>query len=308
MRTHSMSTTPKIEVLRTPEACFERLPDFNYAQHYLDDLRGYEGLRIHYVDEGPKDGEHTYLCLHGEPTWAYLYRKMIPVFIASGGRVVAPDWLGFGRSDKPVDDAVYGFRFHRNMMLEFIKKLDLVNITLVVQDWGGLLGLTLPREMAERFCRLIIMNTTLATGKPPSEGFTNWREYVAANPDLAVGNLMERACPNINKMEAAAYDAPFPDQAYKAGVRRFPQMVMTEPDMEGVDISKRAATFWRDDWQGESFMAIGVQDPVLGRDVMERMRETIGNCPEPLLIEEAGHFVQEYGDQVAKAALASFNG
>ncbi len=302
-----MSIGSKMEIIRTPEACFDRLPDFDFVPHYLDDLLGYEGLRIHYVDEGPKDGEHTYLCLHGEPTWAYLYRNMIPVFKAFGGRVVAPDWLGFGRSDKPVDDAVYGFHFHRNMMLELIKKLDLTNITLVVQDWGGLLGLTLPHEMPERFSRLIIMNTALATGISPSDGFINWRDYVAANPDLAVGKMMARACPNLSEGESAAYDAPFPDRSYKAGVRRFPQMVMTEPDMEGVNTSKRAAAFWRDDWQGESFMAIGVQDPVLGRDVMERMCKLIRNCPEPLLIEEAGHFVQEYGDQVAKAALASFN-
>lgn len=303
-----MPVVSKIEALRTPDIRFDNLPDFDFSPNYIDDLHGYEGLRIHYVDEGPKDGKHTYLCLHGEPTWAYLYRKMIPIFTASGARVVAPDWLGFGRSDKPIDDAVYGFHFHRNMMLEFIKKLDLTNITLVVQDWGGLLGLTLPHEMPERFSRLIIMNTALATGIPPSEGFINWRDYVAANPDLAVGDLMGRACSNLSKFEAAAYDAPFPDQTYKAGVRRFPQMVMIEPDMEGVDISKRAAQYWRDDWQGESFMAIGIQDPVLGPDVMQGMCELIRNCPKPLLIEEAGHFVQEYGDQIAKAALEKFEG
>ena len=165
-----------MKTVRTPDERFKTLPDFPYQPNYIDDLPGYESLRVHYVNEGPRDVEHTYLCLPGEPTWAYLFRKMIPVFLADGGRVVAPDWLGFGRSDKPVDDDVYGFHFHRNMMIEFIKRLDLRNITLVVQDWGGVLGLTLPQDMPERFARLIIMNTALATGVKPSDGFLAWRE------------------------------------------------------------------------------------------------------------------------------------
>ena len=160
--------------------------------------------------------------------------------------------------------------------------------------------------MPERFSRLIIMNTALATGVKPSDGFMAWRAYVAANPDLAVGKLMKRSCPNLSDAEVAAYDAPFPDVTYKAGVRRFPEMVMTDPDMEGVDVSKRAARFWREDWEGQSFMAIGAQDPVLGTDVMMRMQHLIRNCPDPMILPEAGHFVQEWGEEVAKAALASF--
>ena len=295
-----------MEALRTSDDRFENLPDFNYAPHYIDDLSGYEDLRIHYVDEGPADAAHTYLCLHGEPTWAYLFRKMIPPFVAAGGRVVAPDWLGFGRSDKPVNDSDYGFHFHRNMMLALIERLDLKNITLVVQDWGGLLGLTLPMEMPDRFAGLIIMNTALATGVPPSEGFMAWRAYVAANPDLAVGKLMKRSCPELSDAEMAAYDAPFPDVSYKAGVRRFPAMVMTDPDMEGVETSKRALLFWREQWSGESFMAVGAQDPVLGPEIMERMRGVIRGCPEALILPDTGHFVQESGDLVAAAALKSF--
>ena len=148
-------------VLRTPDDRFANLPDWPHAPHYIDDLSGYDGLRVHYVDEGPSDAAHTVLCLHGEPTWAYLYRRMIPVFREAGHRVVAPDWLGFGRSDKPEADDTYGFNWHRDMMLRLIERLDLTNITLVVQDWGGLLGLTLPHEMPERFDRLLIMNTAL---------------------------------------------------------------------------------------------------------------------------------------------------
>jgi len=293
-------------VLRTPDHRFENLPDFPFAPNYVDTLQGYEGLRIHYLDEGDQNAEHTYLCLHGEPTWAFLFRKMIPEFVGSGGRVVAPDWIGFGRSDKLEDDADYGFHIHRTMMLRLIEKLDLKNITLVVQDWGGVLGLTLPHEMPERFNGLIIMNTALATGVPPSEGFIAWRKYVAENPDIAVGGLMKRSCPQLTEQEVAAYDAPFPDQSYKAGVRRFPAMVMTDPGMEGIETSKTALEFWKNGWSGESFMAVGAQDPVLGIDIMERMQKVIRNCPPALILPEAGHFVQEWGDVVARAALTTF--
>lgn len=253
-----------MEILRTPDERFADLPGYAYAPNYVDDLKGYEGLRVHYLDEGPSDAPRTFLCLHGEPTWAYLYRRMIPVFAASGARVVAPDWLGFGRSDKPVDDAVYGFHFHRDMMLAFIDRLDLGDVTLVVQDWGGILGLTLPMDRPERFSRLIVMNTAIPVGGSAGPGFLAWRDYVASRPDMDCAALMKRACPHLTDAEAQAYEAPFPDQRYKAGVRRFPQLVMVEPGMEGIETARRARCFWRDEWQGESFMAVGEKDPVLG--------------------------------------------
>jgi len=201
------------KTLRTPDDRFQGLPDWPYAPRYVDDLAGYKDLRVHYVDEGPKDAR-CFLCLHGEPTWAYLYRKMLPEFLGSGARVVCPDWLGFGRSDKPVGDAVYGFNFHRNMMIALIRRLDLRRVTLVVQDWGGLLGLTLPMDMPERIERLLVMNTALAVGKPAGPGFDAWRAYVAANPDMNCAALMARATPVLSKAEAAAYAAPFPDVRY----------------------------------------------------------------------------------------------
>lgn len=292
-----------IEALRTPDERFEGLPDWPWAPRYVDDLPGYEGLRVHYVDEGSEDAGRVFLCLHGEPTWAYLYRKMIPVFLASGARVICPDWLGFGRSDKPVADAVYGFGFHRAMMLALIDRLDLRRITLVVQDWGGLLGLTLPMDRAGRFERLLVMNTALAVGKPAGAGFDEWRAYVAANPDMDCARLMARACPHLSADEAAAYEAPFPDVTYKAGVRRFPQMVMTAPGMEGVETSRRAVGFWGNDWQGESFMAIGMKDPVLGPGPMAALHARIRGCPAPMEVAEGGHFLQEWGGPVAEAAL-----
>jgi haloalkane dehalogenase len=297
-----------LEKARTPDERFTGLPGYAFAPNYTDTLPGYEGLRVHYVDEGPKAARHTFLCLHGQPTWSYLYRKMIPVFRETGARVIAPDWLGFGRSDKPVEDGVYTFGFHRNMMLALIRQLDLTQITLVVQDWGGLLGLTLPMEMPERFERLIVMNTTLAVGASPSEGFNQWKAYARSQPDMDVSALMKRGTPVLSDAEAAAYGAPFPNVSFKAGVRRFPELVMVAPDMEGVDISTRAAAWWTSVWRGQSFMAIGAADPVLGLSVMTALREQIQGCPEPLVLPDAGHFVQEWGEPVARAALSSFGG
>ena len=295
-----------IQAKRTPDARFENLPGFDYVPHYVDDLTGYEGLRVHYLDEGPKDADHTFLCLHGQPTWSYLYRKMIPVFTGTGARVVAPDWLGFGKSDKPVEDDVYTYNFHRNMLLEFIKRLDLANITLVCQDWGGILGLSVPMDMPARFKRLIVMNTALPVGKSAGEGFEAWKAYNRTQPDMDVAGLMKRGTPVLSDDEANAYAAPFPDQSYKAGVRRFPELVMVTPDMEGVETSKRAVTWWSQEWDGDSLMAVGAADPVLGKPAMTGLQAIIRNCPEPLVIEEAGHFVQEWGDQVAVTALKAF--
>lgn len=292
-----------MDVLRTPDDRFRDLPDWDFAPHYVDDLAGYEGLRVHYVDEGAKDAERVFLCLHGQPTWSYLYRKMIPEFAASGARVIAPDWLGFGRSDKPMADDVYRFHFHRDMMIAFVQALDLKNITLVVQDWGGVLGLTLPHAMPDRISRLLVMNTALAIGTPAGKGFNGWRAYNKANPDMDITALMARSTPILSEAEAAAYGAPFPDVTHKAGVRRFPDMVMTDPDMEGVNTSKAALNFYQNDWAGESFMAIGMQDPVLGPPVMEWLKSVIKGCPEPMKVADAGHFVQEWGEPIATAAM-----
>ena len=277
--------------MRTPDERFANLPGFDFAPHYVD----WRGHRVHYLDEGR--GERVFLCLHGEPTWSYLYRKMIPRFVASGARVVAPDFVGFGRSDKPDDESLYTFDFHRQFLLDFIARLELRHITLVVQDWGGVLGLTLPMEVP--IDGLFIMNTALATGDLPlSEGFVAWRAYVAANPDLACGKLLARACPRLSAAEAAAYDAPFPDARYKAGVRRFPPMVPEKYDDPGAAISRKARDWLKNSWRGETFMAVGAKDPVLGVPVMKQLRSWIAGCPEPVVIEDGGHFLQEWGDEV----------
>ena len=290
-----------IEALRTPDDRFADLPGYTFPPRYVD----LDGLRMHYIDEGPLDGP-VFLCLHGQPSWSYLYRKMIPVF-ASAGRVIAPDLFGFGRSDKPVKDDIYTFEFHRASLLNLIDRLDLNDITLVCQDWGGILGLTLPMDRPGRFNRLVVMNTALGTGERPlGQGFEDWRAFNRSQPDMDVNALMQRATPILSSAEAAAYSAPFPDARYKAGVRRFPELVPANPDAEGAEISRRAARWWKEEWTGPSFMAIGAQDPVLTPAMMETLRATIRGCPEAMVISDAGHFVQEWGEPIARAALAEF--
>ena len=280
--------------MRTSDARFANLPGFAFQPHYTQ----WRDWRVHYLDEGKS--ERTFLCLHGEPTWSYLYRRMIPPFVNSGARVIAPDFVGFGRSDKPQDEQLYTFDFHRRFLLDFIEGLQLRKITLVVQDWGGLLGLTLPMEMPERFERLLVMNTTLGTGDVDlSEGFIAWRAYVRKNPDLGCGKLLARSCPHLTVEEAAAYDAPFPDGAAKAGVRRFPELVPERYDDPGAATSRKARDWLSSAWKGEAFMAIGMKDPVLGPAVMQELRKSIRNCREPHLVAQGGHFLQEWGEEVA---------
>ena len=284
--------------MRTPDERFANLPGFSWPPNYLE----WNGLRVHYVDAGA--GPRTLLCLHGEPTWSYLYRKMIPPFVATGYRVLAPDFIGFGRSDKPEDESFYTFDRHRDFLLWFIETLGVKNVTLAVQDWGGLLGLTLPMEMPERFERLLVMNTGLGTGDVPlGEGFLAWRAYVAKTPNLDCAKLLARACPQLSAGEAAAYEAPFPDAASKAGVRRFPALVPDRPDAPGAAISRRAREWLSKSWQGETFMAVGAKDPVLGPPAMQALRKLIRGCPEPWLHPEGGHFLQEWGEDVASEAL-----
>ena len=299
--------TAAIASVRTPDDQFEGLSGYDFEPHYIDPLPGGTGLRMHYLDEGPKDAEHTFLCLHGEPTWSYLYRKMIPVFVESGARVVAPDFFGFGRSDKPTEDDTYTFDFHLDSLAAFIEHLGLKNVTLVCQDWGGLLGLTLPIRVPGLVSRLVIMNTALGVALGPvTKGFAEWRDYVKNTPDFDVAKLMRRSVPGITDAEAAAYEAPFVDASYKAGVRTFPAIVPVTPEMGGVEISRKAASFWSTQWDGPTFMAVGEQDPVLGPKVMKMVRGMIRGCPDPLMLPHAGHFVQECGDEVARAALAAF--
>ncbi|MBL8520178.1 MAG: alpha/beta fold hydrolase [Betaproteobacteria bacterium] len=298
-----------MDTLRTPDSRFDNLPGYDFAPHYCEDLPSTPGLRVHYLDEGPRDAEVTWLCLHGQPTWSYLYRRMIPVFVAAGQRVVAPDFLGFGRSDKPLHEAAYSFDFHRQMLIELVDRLALERIRLVCQDWGGLIGLTLPMAAPQRYAGLLVMNTALGTGDLPlGDGFLAWRAYARSQPDLDIAALMKRSTPHLSIAEAQAYAAPFPDVRYKAGVRRFPELVPDHPEAGGAAISRAARDWWRASWSGPSLMAIGMQDPVLGPPAMRYLHQQIRHCPPPLELAEAGHFVQEWGEPVARAALVALSG
>lgn len=296
------------DALRTPDSAFAGLPGYPWAPHYLSDLPALAGWRLHHLDEGPPDAPRTWLCLHGNPAWSYLYRRMIPVFLAAGDRVVAPDLIGFGKSDKPKKDGFHRFGWHREVLLALIERLDLRNVVLVVQDWGGLLGLTLPMAAPQRYRGLLLMNTLLATGDTPlSPGFLAWREMCAQKPLYGVGRLFARGNPHLTPAECAAYDAPFPDAGHRAALRAFPRLVPERPEDEGAAISRQAQAFWRDRWQGQSLMVVGAQDPVLGEPVMRALAQDIRGCPDPWILPEAGHFVPEHGERIAHEACRHFS-
>ena len=295
-----------MKALTTPADRFDALPGFPWrTRRWSDDATC--GLTLAYLDEGPADADRVLLCLHGNPSWAYLYRKMVPVLLASGARVLAPDLIGFGRSDKPVLESDHSFDFHRTSLLRFIEALDLRRIALVVQDWGGLFGLTLPMEMPERFERVLLMNTAFGIGQV-TDGFRAWRAFSNSRPDLDVGALFRRSEPTLSAGEIAAYDAPFPDARYKAALRAFPNLVPDGVDAPGAAVSRAAQTWFRTAWRGASFMAIGMKDPVMGEPAMLALQRSILGCPEPMRVQEGGHFVQEHGAAIAAAALAHWDG
>jgi len=295
-----------MEALVTPSERFADLRGFPWAaRRWSGTLTA--GLNLAYLDEGDAAADRVFLCLHGNPSWGYLYRKMIPVFTASGARVVVPDLLGFGRSDKPLHESDHSFDFHRNYLLRFVEALDLRHVTLVVQDWGGLFGLTLPMATPDRFERLLLMNTGFGTGEV-TDGFRAWRAFSNSRPDLDVGALFRRSEPTLTEAEIAAYDAPFPDARYKAALRAFPNLVPDGADAPGAALSRDALDWFGRAWRGDSFMAIGMKDPVMGEAAMTRLRRSIPGCPEPMRLAAAGHFTQEHGADIARAALAHWGG
>jgi haloalkane dehalogenase len=290
-----------VELLRTPDSRFRDLPGFPFEPNYVEA----DGVRIHYVDEGPANAAPV-LLMHGEPSWSYLYRKMIPVIADAGHRVVAPDLVGFGRSDKPADRSDYTYQRHVDWMAGFIKALDLEGITLFGQDWGGLIGLRLAAEDEKRFDRLIAANTFLPTGDiPPGEAFMRWRDYSQRVDDLDVGWIVNRSCVNdLSDDVKAAYEAPFPDKSFKAGALEFPLLVPIAPDDPASGPNRRA---WEvlGRWEKPLLTCFGDSDPITkGGD-----RFFQSACPgakgQPhTTIEGAGHFLQEdKGEDVAKVVV-----
>lgn len=285
-----------MQVVRTPDERFEALPDFPFAPHYVEIDDGEGGrLRVHYVDEGPRDG-HTVLLLHGEPSWCFLYRHIIPQLVDGGCRVIAPDLVGFGKSDKPTEKSDYTYNRHVNwMQAAIIDHLDISDATFFGQDWGGLIGLRLVAENASRFARVVISNTGLPTGDHPlTEAFMAWQHYSKTSPDFDIGRLINAA--TVRELladEVAAYDAPFPDDTYKAGARIFPSLVPTAPD-DPTASANRAAWEIFDRWEKPFLCCFSDRDPVTrGGDgaFLSRVPGTAGQPHET--IENAHHFVQE---------------
>jgi len=217
-----------MKFLTTPDSRFSDLPDYPFNPNYVEVG---DGMQMHYVKEGAGE-KGLILCLHGEPSWSYLYRKMIPVFVASGYQVIAPDLIGFGRSSKPTETSDYTYQTHLDWMRTFIEKLDLRDINLFVQDWGGLIGLRMLAEMPDRFSRAVAANTGLPTGeRGASEAFTKWQKFSQTVDVFPVGPMIQRSTVSeMTDAEVAAYDAPFPDETYKAGARIFPALVPTTSD------------------------------------------------------------------------------
>lgn len=290
-----------MDFLRTPDERFADLPDFPFAPHYVD----VDGLRMHYLDEGPPDGE-VVLLLHGEPSWSYLYRRMIPVLTRAGLRAVAIDLVGFGRSDKPTRREDYTYQAHVDWTWAAIEAIGLTDITLVCQDWGGLIGLRLVGEHPERFARVVAANTVLPTGDlDPGEAFLAWRQFSQESPDFPVGKIIGGAC--VGKLApevAAAYDAPFPDESFKAGARQFPILVPTRPD-DPASAANRAAWEVLRTFDKPFLCAFSDSDPIT-RAAEPLLRKQIPGAEGQthVTITEAGHFLQEdKGVELAEAVV-----
>lgn len=291
-----------MKVLRTPDVRFEGLTEYPFAPNYVQIS---PELRMHYLDEGQHPTE-TLLLMHGEPTWSYLYRKMIPLFTAAGYRVIAPDLIGFGKSDKPTELTDYSYQNHVDWMSTFLQKIDLQNLTLVCQDWGGLIGLRLAAENQERFKRITVSNTFLPTGQgKPSDAFLAWQQYSQTAPVLNIGKIVNGGCAIPLSAEAiAAYDAPFPDEDYKAGARIFPALVPTSPQDPAVPANLKAWEVYKQ-WQKPFLTAFGDKDPITHGGDTFFQKVVLGAQNQPhITLQNAGHFCQEdQGEAWAKAII-----
>ncbi|MBW2060226.1 MAG: haloalkane dehalogenase [Deltaproteobacteria bacterium] len=295
-----------MKALRTPDERFENLPDYPFKPHYVEVPDGEGGtLRIHYVDEGPADAVETLLLMHGEPSWSFLYRKMIPLFLEAGHRAVAPDLVGFGKSDKPANRNDYTYNRHVAWMHAWLESVGLGDITLFCQDWGSLIGLRLVGEKPELFSRVVVGNGGLpAGGGQASEAFLNWQKFSQTVPVFETGNIMSNALVNPTPEILAAYDAPFPDQSYVEGARIFPSLVPTSDDDPALPANQKA---WEvlSRFEKPFLTAFSDGDPVTAGGEKNLQRMIPGAKGQPhTIIKGAGHFLQEdKGEELARVIL-----
>jgi haloalkane dehalogenase len=287
-----------MNILRTPDYRFTNLRDYPFAPTYVQ----VGDLRIHYADDGPRDAAPV-LLLHGEPSWSYLYRKMIPILVAAGHRAIAPDLVGFGRSDKPAHREDYTYQRHVDWMTGVVETLDLRGITLVCQDWGGLIGLRIAAEQPERFERIVAANTFLPTGDiPPGRAFLRWQRFSQETPHFSAGEIVKGGCRTELPEEAiAAYDAPFPDDDYLAGARQFPLLVPTTPHDPASEPNRRAWEVLRR-WEKPFLTAFSDSDLVTRGGDAYLQQAIPGAQGQPhTTITNAGHFLQEdKGEELAR--------
>jgi haloalkane dehalogenase len=283
-----------MSVLRTPDERFDGLPDFPWQANYLEiqdpDLGG---IRIHYLDEGPRDAP-IILCLHGEPSWSFLYRKMIPVFTAAGFRVVAPDLVGFGRSDKPAARSDYTYAKHVQWMSDWLDKTGLKDITLLGQDWGGLIGLRLLAAKPDLFARFSLSNTGLPTGdQGMSEAFDRWRQFSQRDPEFDIGNIVNQfGRGSLSDAEIAAYRAPFPSNDYKEGARQFPMLVPATPDDPASEDNRKAWQILMQ-WDKPALMCFSDSDPITQGGDKPFLKLVPGTRNQPHITLHGSHFIQE---------------
>lgn len=294
-------------ILRTPDERFARLPGFEFEPNYLEIADAELGkLRLHYLDEGPSDGP-VVLCLHGEPTWSYLYRKMIPVFTEAGFRVLAPDLVGFGRSDKLSERSDYTYQRHVQWMREWIEAMGLSGITLLGQDWGGLIGLRLVAENPDWFDRFSISNTGLPTGAHGmGEAFERWRKFSQEDPEFDIGeivNLFGRG--GLTDGEVEAYRAPFPSDEFKAGARQFPILVPNEPDSDGAEDNQAA---WKQlvQWEKPVLLCFSDSDPITHGGDKPFLKLVPGTRNQPHITLRGRHFIQEEDGETWATAVADW--
>lgn len=289
-------------ILRTPEERFENLPDYPFAPNY----REFGEARIHFVDEGETDAKETVLMLHGEPSWSFLYRKMIPIVTNAGHRVIAPDLIGFGKSDKFTEASKYTYAMHVESIRTLIENLDLKNITLVCQDWGGLIGLRVAAENPDRFSRIVAANTFLPTGdeKVP-KAFKIWLAVSQTSPIFPVGKFVKMGCQaKLSKEIVDAYNAPFPDKTYKVAARVFPTLVPITPDNPASEANRQAWEVLRN-WEKPFLTAFSDGDPITrGADLILQERIPGAKNQPHTTIKDAGHFLQEdKGEELAQVVV-----